>query len=766
MPKFLNRVVPTGQDGVRVASQLFGARADCDLDTGAKVGGGTPTDNAAVLNAVPDAATEAIPLALEVDGGFALDGALVLPEGGNASVVGRGWGTGLYTMSGSNDCGIRMANSPVPPFSNFDPHVDDEEAPAMAAGGVVLRDFRLNCNRGTYPTGNVSTTGEGWDARGRFDALPDLPGFGYTGIDLVALPSVLIDHVWVYDPPTYHVRLNACDEVVIRGCRFEAPDRGINTDGVHLNGCRDIRISDCYFKTGDDPIALNNDEGYAVAGLHCVATNLVLDGCNDVIRLHGESVGTGRVVVSNVVGEVAYCGVVIGIPGGDGSAMANTDVLVGPATLRVSTPSFGFVYAMGSIRHAQLADVTILSPGGDLYFFQAEDATIQAATARVRVVRTSEGSGKSSLVRSSSGTIGDLFVQSFAVEDPAGSSYADADYLVELTGTATVGRVTIESLDPRHVAAFCNDWSKIGSVAGPGLMATGWEFPDNKVAPGSMYLSSTQGGALCYKTPAGAVMVVDATEVALPSGAMAAIRFAGLSGDDTRLGRASATALQGNGSFSVGCFVKSDFPAATDPVRERLQPFLAKWDQDGGLGACEWMLFYANGENSSQGAMSFITTDGSNAWEVDSDTIPGATDWYFVVGVHDDSDGTNHIFVDAVEDHAADTGTSCRAGTADFRLGTAKSSGDWKLDGDLAMAFKFSGAMDGTQITWLYNAGLGRSKAEILAALGDELSGLTLDCLYAGEDTGNLGEDASANGLDLSSTGADAPTPADGPGAA
>ncbi len=70
-----------------LASQI-GCVMDCDPVTGAKIGGGTPTDNTVAVNALLATATHTAPVKLIVDGGMACQG-LVLATNGNTTIEGR-----------------------------------------------------------------------------------------------------------------------------------------------------------------------------------------------------------------------------------------------------------------------------------------------------------------------------------------------------------------------------------------------------------------------------------------------------------------------------------------------------------------------------------------------------------------------------------------------------------------------------------------------------------------------------------------------------
>src|SRR4051812_501659 len=73
---------PGGSSRIIYASAIPGVVLDCDIRTGAKIGGGTPTDNAARINAVLATATAARPIHLVIDGGSAMGSPLTIPTTG------------------------------------------------------------------------------------------------------------------------------------------------------------------------------------------------------------------------------------------------------------------------------------------------------------------------------------------------------------------------------------------------------------------------------------------------------------------------------------------------------------------------------------------------------------------------------------------------------------------------------------------------------------------------------------------------------------
>src|SRR5262249_41644043 len=128
---------------------------DCDLSTGAKIGGGTPTDNAAAINAVLATATATGPVHLIIDGGSAIGSPILIPPTGHVTISGRGWNDGLFVKAGSNCNAIQnFADTDLAIYQAWQPG----GAQSIAGSNVTIRDLRIVGNRGTYPNGNVSAT--------------------------------------------------------------------------------------------------------------------------------------------------------------------------------------------------------------------------------------------------------------------------------------------------------------------------------------------------------------------------------------------------------------------------------------------------------------------------------------------------------------------------------------------------------------------------------------------------------------------------------
>jgi hypothetical protein len=254
------------------SSSIRGLVADCNLETGMTSAGVTVRRtvglaNAAAINAILATATAEKPVHLVIEAGIAIAAPLVIPKSGHVTIEGAGWDSGFYILPGSNCNAIQ--NSP-----NSDLSLDltwSPPRPVKTAGyDITLSNFRINCNRGTYPNGNCDGHRDGTftatstppadvaapsDARGSFTH-----NFLLCGIVLSAVDNLSINKVWVYDAPTFHINLYHCTHVWIDRCRIEAgnPSFSGNTDGIHFNGgCSACSVTNCWASTGDDFVAIN-----------------------------------------------------------------------------------------------------------------------------------------------------------------------------------------------------------------------------------------------------------------------------------------------------------------------------------------------------------------------------------------------------------------------------------------------------------------------------------------------------------------------------
>ena len=481
------------------AGSINGAVLDCNLITHLNASNAAPTDNASFINSTLSTSSAINPVTLVVDGGAAVNSPVLIPNSGHAIIIGNGWDTGFYSLPGTNDCTIRKADSPLNPF-------DPGGTPPSQGGSVILSRLKVDGGRGTYPSGNVSTTGSGWDARGQLGAGTDGPI--YPAVDLFNLTGIIMDQVWVYDACVFAARFGNTSNIFSTNCRLESPGRQSNTDGLHFSGyCTDIHIANLHGETGDDLIALNADEGQVGPITRACITNVTLDNCWTAMRVYGFDTSVSKVVASNMVGSVTRFAVIYGVTTGTSPVGNNESLRLANCDISIETGSGpnAYIGVYGSGNSIELDGVVWTHPlDAFSWFYWGMPVTVDNISIRAKLIRNEIGNAAASMFDMSQGSCGLLRIEDYAVVDQAGSSYAAIPYLLNLSGSASISRIWIGSLDAKHHTAFTNDFTKIGSIGGPGVATCGFSFPDAVIANGTIYNSSTQGG-LAWKDLAGTV---------------------------------------------------------------------------------------------------------------------------------------------------------------------------------------------------------------------------------------------------------------------
>ncbi len=463
----------------KVKASSLGAVLDCDLNTGHGIVGGSATDNTDILNDFLARGTANHPVVLEIDGPSLIRG-LHLPTLGHASIVGLGWDTGFYVKSGSNADAIHNGGpaAAIP----TDPYTAGQRLPPAASRGsnVILSSFRINGNRGDGTTGN-SNSGK---PQGNFAG----GAYFLFGINLMNLDNIQIENVWCYDIATYSVRLSNCGQATVHACRFESPTASINCDGVHLNGgCNDIFIDACWFRTGDDSVALNAPEGYGGPITRVVVTNCIVTAGADIMRIYthgpGGSFPVSRVVVANCTAAVYAAGFQFGFQQA-GAADAIADVTISNCAVE-GTSIFAWVNDnMGTLK---IIGCTVLSPPKADAFLQVHASVSSLTVSNCSIYRSPAGSAPA-LLLSGSPQIERLTIDGFAIESQSGHSFPAIAALS--TAAGHIGKLILNALDMTGITAFTSNWSAFAAIGGPGVMATGAEFPDDVISDGTPYLSA------------------------------------------------------------------------------------------------------------------------------------------------------------------------------------------------------------------------------------------------------------------------------------
>ena len=469
------------------ASQI-GCALNCDLKNGRNLHtGGLATDDGPRINAAMASASASNPITLIIDGPALISG-LFLPAAGYWNIAGLGCGTGFFVKSGTNNDGIHNGgpNAAIP--SNPGP-------PAPPRGSSVsLRNFTINGNQGNGYNG-VSTTGS---TQGVTNSSS---GAWYFTINLMNLNNIDVENIVLVNAPSFQVRFSNVGHVTIAGCVLRS--QGPNTDGLHFDGpANDISISSCDITADDDAIALNCPEGYTGDISRVTVSNCKVNSWTFLIRLHtiesptGPKFNINGVSVNNCTGNLFYAGFLVGHGGGgfpnsiDGLTISNC-TLNAPAILEIGA-NFGNV----------ILDNVTLSPLASSQFPGFAFARSSAYSAGCTYTGASllldscsvQRKGDSSIPAvdlENTSSIGNVTFNGYAL---TGSSSHMTAELINI-GSGSVAQVVINSVDSGDISAPVSPggFAGVGAVSGSGVLASGWEFPDNVMANGVPYISATDG---------------------------------------------------------------------------------------------------------------------------------------------------------------------------------------------------------------------------------------------------------------------------------
>lgn len=418
------------------ASEIPGVVLDCDIKAGTKIGGGTPTDNTASINAVLALATATNHVKIIIDGGAAVK-SLIIPDTGCVTIQGLGHRTGFFALGGTNGSVIHTTTFPWVPGS----------PESVAGGNLVFRDLFINANR----SGN-STSG---DPRG---AGPSGPW--YCGFNLHAQQDVTFDNVYIYDSPSFGAVLYACHDVKVIGGGVESPGRSSNTDGYHFDGgCSNVNIDGTYFATGDDAIALNMDEGEGTAGSNFTISNPKFDDCAAALRVYGRAVSTKNVIMNGATGTVRGWLLTVGDDVVSPSPVAECNQSITLSDMNVGftggayTP-IGLILLNGSagsivINNLQMNSSAYAVPiftdnatGGNGCVISSLDLN------NCKIYRNSVGNAASYIINMvNSSTIKNLNVSNFKFVNQVSGSYTAVSNLINITSPAAITRLFMHGLD-------------------------------------------------------------------------------------------------------------------------------------------------------------------------------------------------------------------------------------------------------------------------------------------------------------------------------
>lgn len=467
----------------------IGCALDCDLKTGRnKYTGGAATDDGPRINAAMAGATANNPITLIIDGSALISG-LFLPAGGHWGIAGLGCGTGFFVQSGANNDAIH--NGPPNAAVPFDPG-----PPAPSRGkNVSLSNFTVNGNQGNGFDGN-SSTGSPLGSKTAY----------YIGINLMNLENIRIEKVVLVRTPAFHVRLSNVGNARVSGCVMQS--HGLGTDGVHVDGpANDISISNCDFRTDDDSIALNCPEGYSGNISRVEVTDCTFNSWT-LMRLYTTNGSPNKFLIDKVtvrncsgaLQEAAFLmGVVESLPDSIASLTISDCKLVAPTILAVAE-NFGTIALKNVSFIPSQSRVVWVSPQANERCGFLRPSPLQGTVTCVGSSLTFENCsvsrrGKAEVPASileNNTRIEYLAFNGFEVQDTG--VYPPMPELITI-GAGSIGQLVIDSLSSNNIKVPVSPggFSSVASVSGAGVLATGWEFPDDVMAEGVPYISASTG---------------------------------------------------------------------------------------------------------------------------------------------------------------------------------------------------------------------------------------------------------------------------------
>jgi len=169
-------------------------------------------------------------------------------------------------------------------------------------------------------------------------------------------------------------------------------------------------------------------------------------------------------------------------------------------------------------------------------------------------------------------------------------------------------------------------------------------------------------------------------------------------GSNHLLDNASVFGTDTDGDFSVSFWIKFDVVGGTRLIISSYRASLTVGD---------WFIRTAD----SGGTFRFQRKVASNSLKWVSTTAFGTGTWYHVVIVYKSSDATAKAYVNGTEE----TFTKSVQGDEGWRLpkitlgGYASNDGTYTIDGILDEMSVFNDQLTADEVTWIYNAGTGRT---------------------------------------------------------
>ena len=255
--------------------------------------------------------------------------------------------------------------------------------------------------------------------------------------------------------------------------------------------------------TGDDSIALNCPEGYSGNISRVAVTNCTFNSLS-LMRLYTYSGGGNKfsidtVNVSNCKASVYEGAFLIGVMDGSlPNALTSLSVsdcrIQGPTVLAIAE-NFGTITLKNVDFVPSQLNTAWVDPQLNHMCAFVRPSPLYGSVACIGSNLTFEnckihknGNLQAAAVILDNGSVIDnLVFNGFGVESPVPE-------LLKI-GRGSIHELVIESLDPTGVTTLVSagGFSDIGLIAGAGVLATGWEFPDTIMASGVPFLSASSG---------------------------------------------------------------------------------------------------------------------------------------------------------------------------------------------------------------------------------------------------------------------------------
>lgn len=107
--------------------------------------------------------------------------------------------------------------------------------------------------------------------------------------------NIRLTGITLQNAPKFHYVPTECENVLIDGVTFLAPEGAANTDAIDPSNCRNVKITRCVIDVGDDNVAIKS--GKKVEGREFGCENIEITDC--IIR-HGHGISIGSETIGGV----------------------------------------------------------------------------------------------------------------------------------------------------------------------------------------------------------------------------------------------------------------------------------------------------------------------------------------------------------------------------------------------------------------------------------------------------------------------------------